>query len=336
MNTFRNLLLHCTKKELTRLAKIHCISGYSVLNKADLAKKVFSHLSKEETMIPLFCCISKEETALLTRSKSSKDSCLARRLSTLGYCFLDKDGNYMVPDDLSLGFLDTADFQKAQHSFSLLTDILSMGSMLYGCMPVSILTLIYCRYTNSSVTSGEIKKMVSKIPASLNPTVLIQDLYVQTDLEKNDLYRKIQKCQGVIPYYIPPKEAALHFTRYGYFNDPSSRRLALYFHKNLNIDGHKTRDYLTNIQAIFRQGGSLFDAAQYLKKECVISETVPNKTLMVLLNDMFSHTRLLLNRGYTELEKISQNKSAKNIKISPNSPCPCGSGKKYKKCCGKN
>ena len=23
-------------------------------------------------------------------------------------------------------------------------------------------------------------------------------------------------------------------------------------------------------------------------------------------------------------------------KIYPNDPCPCGSGKKYKKCCGKN
>ncbi|WP_412676941.1 SEC-C metal-binding domain-containing protein [Bacillus siamensis] len=25
----------------------------------------------------------------------------------------------------------------------------------------------------------------------------------------------------------------------------------------------------------------------------------------------------------------------KNIKIKRNSPCPCASGKKYKKCCGK-
>ncbi|MBQ6856064.1 MAG: SEC-C domain-containing protein, partial [Lachnospiraceae bacterium] len=24
------------------------------------------------------------------------------------------------------------------------------------------------------------------------------------------------------------------------------------------------------------------------------------------------------------------------LKIYPNDPCPCGSGKKYKKCCGRN
>lgn len=26
----------------------------------------------------------------------------------------------------------------------------------------------------------------------------------------------------------------------------------------------------------------------------------------------------------------------KEVKVYPNDPCPCGSGKKYKKCCGKN
>ena len=26
----------------------------------------------------------------------------------------------------------------------------------------------------------------------------------------------------------------------------------------------------------------------------------------------------------------------KKIKVGPNDPCPCGSGKKYKKCCGRN
>ena len=29
-------------------------------------------------------------------------------------------------------------------------------------------------------------------------------------------------------------------------------------------------------------------------------------------------------------------KSAKERKIGPNDPCPCGSGKKYKLCCGLN
>jgi len=35
-------------------------------------------------------------------------------------------------------------------------------------------------------------------------------------------------------------------------------------------------------------------------------------------------------------EQKSSTTIVKNAKVYPNDPCPCGSGKKYKKCCGKN
>ncbi len=36
------------------------------------------------------------------------------------------------------------------------------------------------------------------------------------------------------------------------------------------------------------------------------------------------------------LEQKKSNTVVKGQKIYPNDPCPCGSGKKYKKCCGRN
>lgn len=35
-------------------------------------------------------------------------------------------------------------------------------------------------------------------------------------------------------------------------------------------------------------------------------------------------------------EQKSSTTVVKDAKVYPNDPCPCGSGKKYKKCCGKN
>ena len=44
--------------------------------------------------------------------------------------------------------------------------------------------------------------------------------------------------------------------------------------------------------------------------------------------------------GYTVTFIYKEQKSSTTIvkeqKIYPNDPCPCGSGKKYKKCCGRN
>jgi len=49
-------------------------------------------------------------------------------------------------------------------------------------------------------------------------------------------------------------------------------------------------------------------------------------------NDIFDEdTRKALYREQKESTTVHKEK-----KIYPNDPCPCGSGKKYKKCCGRN
>ena len=41
-------------------------------------------------------------------------------------------------------------------------------------------------------------------------------------------------------------------------------------------------------------------------------------------------------KNYTQGEKPKKKPIVKKQKIGRNDPCPCGSGKKYKKCCGMN
>ena len=42
------------------------------------------------------------------------------------------------------------------------------------------------------------------------------------------------------------------------------------------------------------------------------------------------------DKGQQEEKRETQKTIKKEVKIGRNDPCPCGSGKKYKKCCGKN
>lgn len=49
-------------------------------------------------------------------------------------------------------------------------------------------------------------------------------------------------------------------------------------------------------------------------------------------NDIFDEEK----RKELYKEQKSSTTVVKGEKIYPNDPCPCGSGKKYKKCCGKN
>ncbi|PKM47262.1 MAG: hypothetical protein CVV03_04420 [Firmicutes bacterium HGW-Firmicutes-8] len=91
--------------------------------------------------------------------------------------------------------------------------------------------------------------------------------------------------------------------------------------------------------------------ADYVKAEEIISRALGEKTLRdradVLDRAVEIYTALGKNQQAAELKKelkeltgIPKSKPAANkpvsvIKIGRNDPCSCGSGKKYKKCCGK-
>ncbi|WP_242833746.1 SEC-C metal-binding domain-containing protein [Desulfosporosinus sp. OT] len=67
--------------------------------------------------------------------------------------------------------------------------------------------------------------------------------------------------------------------------------------------------------------------------------------IMLLIVDVRNNTRLWTNYGHTPNELSSREKSNLRLlpsvqtkyiqKVGRNDPCPCGSGKKYKKCCGR-
>ncbi|KLT16039.1 hypothetical protein AA980_21725 [Neobacillus vireti] len=63
---------------------------------------------------------------------------------------------------------------------------------------------------------------------------------------------------------------------------------------------------------------------------------------MVMVVNLMNNTRKWLLKGHTasELSALEKNelqplKTVKNKRVGRNDPCPCGSMKKYKKCCGK-
>ncbi|HUT44698.1 MAG TPA: SEC-C metal-binding domain-containing protein [Sedimentisphaerales bacterium] len=59
-------------------------------------------------------------------------------------------------------------------------------------------------------------------------------------------------------------------------------------------------------------------------------------------NELAQHFEVMVNQYYLHNEEKSatqkvttKEKEANNSKVGRNAPCPCGSGRKYKKCCGK-
>ena len=63
-----------------------------------------------------------------------------------------------------------------------------------------------------------------------------------------------------------------------------------------------------------------------------------SEELITAVADVYNSTPLWTLKGTTalELEERSKTIIRTEKKVGRNDPCPCGSGKKYKKCCGRN
>ena len=85
------------------------------------------------------------------------------------------------------------------------------------------------------------------------------------------------------------------------------------------------------LQAYTKEGYQLFDEMTY---------TIDRQTTIYLLRAQICQNveRKQVEKGEAveDSTKTKKRTPKKTKKVGRNEPCPCGSGKKYKQCCGKN
>ncbi|ACB86123.1 SEC-C metal-binding domain-containing protein [Natranaerobius thermophilus] len=152
------------------------------------------------------------------------------------------------------------------------------------------------------------------------------------------------------PFYIPPRKELLKYKNDTYFEvNKEYKALLNYLKKNI-FDGDKAaaEGLCEDIQGICQFGFSLnrvFD--QFNNRGVEFDSEEQAQEVMQLVIDLSNNTRLWEHNGHTpsELHQKKDKFQKKHIpnqknkprrvgkKIGRNEPCPCGSGKKYKKCC---
>lgn len=328
-----------TKKYNVKIARLHKMPGYSACNKEELAEKLAAYLLSEPCTTHFLSYLDEEELALLRDGAPSKDGFLCRRLVEGGYAFLEKDGSYHFPSDGKMALATVDEIRSnspSKYDLSILLDCIDCSGLLYGATPYKNLQEMYQKATGDSIEVEQITEFLQTLPEYFCHVTLTDSMIVHRSLMANNLYEKIRLVQGANPYYYPSREDLRHLARYGFFVDEHVKKLQGYMIETLHTSPELTDRSLSLIQSTFRQGGSIKDALDQLKKldaDTPITIDQEDMKFFSLLNEVFAHTRLLLCRGYTASEKQQQIIHPK--KIYPNSPCPCGSGKKYKKCCAR-
>jgi len=118
--------------------------------------------------------------------------------------------------------------------------------------------------------------------------------------------------------------------------------------ENFDITKAKADGYVEECVYATRIGHGPNDVIQFLSHTFEFDNAQTVQALMDKVVQLMNNTREWFLKGYmsselfaTEKKHLQQmpepkvNESKKTVKVGRNEPCPCGSGKKYKKCCGR-
>ena len=258
--------------------------------------------------------------------------------------------------------LRIGDVKPVEVNKQLIIDYAISLTHLYGLVHKDKVLEIYNSQNEDRIDGQAISNIMKEAPKELkdNFVEIHKDYFVaESILEFSDFDEELKLSKGK-PYYIPEKEELLKYKDELYFEvNEQYNALKDYVAKNLlEDDDYKAEGICSDIQGICQFGFQINEVFDIFNNRNVIfkSEEQVNEVMQMVM-DLANNTRLWENNGHTPQEifekyekphlrplpkepfefKGSEESNVISFKtgkkVGRNDPCPCGSGKKYKKCC---
>lgn len=359
------------KTMLSQLASNLEVAGRSRMNKEELAAALSHALLEPKALLRALGVINHTERKLWERLL--KQPVLeSNELYPSQYAIL-QDGGLIYPfwqeDTLALVLpeeirqvyegLDLREFWTKWERQHLITDYIAAAANLYGACERSKLLEIFNSQNAEAATEDEVTLAGLKLMYPHQQYLIYEDYWISNYFDGDDTREELAELLELSrnkPYYIPPKTEFLRYADNLY--TPSTlqfEKLKTYVSKHIVRDRELAETVADNIQLASSMEAPLDELLdEFLFLDIELSEQQIDG-LLPLLVELRNNTRLWTNRGYTPVEmrslftppaaslasrpmgtmlKPDFARNAAPTKVGRNDPCPCGSGKKHKKCCG--
>jgi len=234
-----------------------------------------------------------------------------------------------------------------------LTNYIIALSNLYGMVHKDKVVEIYNSQIEGQIQQDNIDIILSN-PEELKENFILthKDYFVMETIIDNNEFDLMLKKKADKPYYVPAKDELLSYVDESYFEKSKQYNdLLTYLQKNFFKPGDEKAQWLAeDIQGMCQFGvdiQTIFDSFNNMKISFKDEKQV--NEVMQLVMQLSNNIRIWENNGHTPneiFEKFEKPNlrplpdkpfdfggTVKEVKIGRNDPCPCGSGKKYKKCC---
>jgi uncharacterized protein YecA (UPF0149 family) len=344
-----------TAEQLRKLAKLFHVSGYSRMNKTALSQAMAERMTEPE-LARLMLSVTERHSWELFKAAAVVDRYRDERLTPDLYYGLQNIGlaqlyahegevSVVVPDELKQAFaeLKREGFVKEKDHKVLLLAYAEAAVCLYGVISQDDFVALFNRQNRRKTDVDEMFQVLIQYVDEDSVFCFWEDYLVNAALEDDDfktveLYARHGKDK---PRYVPPQEELLAYEDPGYYEEtPQIEALRDYLNEFVFDDEEEAEDFVDDVYyacAMQIPGQPLTSEFRGVIEKHGLMNKQQTTDVLQMMMDVNNHARCWVNNGFTPSELAQEYglpaSRPFHKKTGPNDPCPCGSGKKYKKCC---
>ncbi|MCF2703094.1 SEC-C domain-containing protein [Enterocloster clostridioformis] len=339
IHTLEELFSRFDKTELLRIAKVHHIGGCDELGKNKLAPALAAALLDSQRMGRFFGTLSDETTAEFEKAAAAGGIEYQGDLEALsflhygGYCGFTSLGTAVVPADVAKAYdeMNTEKCQSDRHYRSQVWACCKAAVYLYGVADAGQVETI-CRAVGCEADAGEITRLCREMKGVWTDFAYWDGRFIDWDLIQADAYKDVLNYQKGKEFYIPSAPQVKEIARTGAVElKKHIRPLKAFFLAMVGCDEETAREAASSIHHHVRLGTTpkaVEDIMEHFGLNLDSQEKMNG--FDEIMEQVWKETRTVGNCGYNRVEL-----DAKTARIDPDAPCPCGSGKRYRQCCGR-
>ena len=346
-----------TVTELRALASANSVKSPSRLRKEPLIDAVASALLEQDRMREVLLALEPADWGIFLRAAEvgifhpkKTDSGCGLALQNLGYLYRIREAgkeSYIVPEEVRAVYRELiAEGFRAQKERADLIHAYAMAAVnLYGVISQEDLIRLFNTQNGKKITEEELFSVLIR-HISLGCGYALWEEYLVNDAFEANNYQDVPdllKRIGDKPRYIPPKQEFLKYADPDYYEQvPEAALMRHYLLQDAELEPDLADEVLSELHFAIVLEAKPQQLLNILRDYEV---PLPGGHMQIVLDILFgmsNTTRLWSNNGLTPNELFERYERqhlrklpSKAVKIGRNDPCPCGSGKKYKRCCGR-
>ncbi len=359
MYTLHDMLSAKNVTSLRKMGKLHGVKGFSKMAKQQIIPELVRSMTGQMQLSEYLFFLNDLEWDLFQKAVEVKEVCgdkilsedvmILLRLGYIGLYYVDGHFLYIVPTEIKNVYQDIVKqgFLAEKERANLLNNYAIAAVNLYGVITQEDFVDIFNKQNPHKTTIDEmfttlLKFVVTESGYCFWRNYLVNDEFAENDFKDVEYYAKTASAK---PRYLPSREEFLRYSDWNYI-EPTLQLQALRAHikRNLVSDSDLLEDLLEEIVFLSRDEADFQSYIDLFEENDILFDFDQIQHLMKHIVEVRNNTRLWLNHGHTPNELFAKernylnpipNKPLQIAKIGRNEPCPCGSGKKYKKCCGR-